>query len=142
MGITQVDSTEAERFEEGLDSEFYDPTEESPDMPTNMSNLGHGPCCSHGGCGSASLQKCFNLLSNAECNSPAPCHSGVKSDKIPDPQHVETLDIRYKTPWNGCRAGMLDESVFLARPLENNLTFWFISLTAHNLCCLLGMVGE
>ena len=27
---------------------------------------------------------------------------------------------------------MLDKSVFLARPLESNLTLWFISLTAHN----------
>ena len=31
MGITQVDSREAEKFEEGLDSEFYEATEEPPD---------------------------------------------------------------------------------------------------------------
>ena len=37
---------------------------------------------------------------------------------------------------------MLSKSIFLARPLENNLTFWFFSLTAHNLCCLLGYVDE
>ena len=28
------------------------------------------------------------------------------------------------------------------RPLENNLTFWFFSLTAHNLCCPLAKVDE
>ena len=37
---------------------------------------------------------------------------------------------------------MLDESVFLARPLENNLTFWFTSLTAHNLPVLSTTAGE
>ena len=35
MGITQVDSREAERFEEGLESEFHDVAEESPDISTN-----------------------------------------------------------------------------------------------------------
>ena len=44
MEITQVDSREAERFEEGLESEFHDATEESPDIPTNVPNLGHMPC--------------------------------------------------------------------------------------------------
>ena len=31
MGITQVDPREAERFEEGLDSEHHDPSEEQVD---------------------------------------------------------------------------------------------------------------
>ena len=36
MGITQVDPREAERFEEGLDSEYHDATEEPPDFPRGM----------------------------------------------------------------------------------------------------------
>ena len=48
MGITQVDSREAERFEEGLESEFHDVAEESPDIPTNKPNSGHASCFSHG----------------------------------------------------------------------------------------------
>ena len=85
MGITQVDSREAERFEEGLESEFHDAAKESPDIPTNVPNLGHMPCFSHGGCGSSSLQECLNLFCHAKSNSPAPCHSGVESDKPSNP---------------------------------------------------------
>ena len=40
MGITQVDSREAERLEEGLESEFHDLAEESLDIPTSMPNPG------------------------------------------------------------------------------------------------------
>ena len=36
--------------------------------------------------------------------------------------------------WNRAGHRMLDKSVFLARPLENHLTFWLTSMTAHNLC--------
>ena len=39
--LTQVDSREAERFEEGLESEFHDVAEESPDIPANKPDSGH-----------------------------------------------------------------------------------------------------
>ena len=47
MGITQVDPREAERFEEGLDSEYHDATEEPPD--TDRPEPEHMPCFSYGG---------------------------------------------------------------------------------------------
>ena len=37
---------------------------------------------------------------------------------------------------------MLSKSIFLARPLENHQTFWFLPLTAHNLCCLPRRIDE
>ena len=46
-----------------------------------------------------------------------------------------SMDTRYDWCWNMHRTWVLSKSIFLARPLENNLTFWFFSLTAHNLCC-------
>ena len=64
MGITHVDSREAERFEEGLESEFHSVAEESPDMPTNKPDSGRASCFSHGGYGSSSLQECLNLLTH------------------------------------------------------------------------------
>ena len=81
MGITQVDSREAGRFEEGLESEFHDVAEESPDISNNKPDSGHVSCSSHGGYGSSSLQECLNLLNQAKNNSPAPCHSRVEIGK-------------------------------------------------------------
>ena len=60
MGITQVDSREAERFEEGLEPEFQDAEEGSPNIPVNKPDSGHVSCSSHGGYGSSSLQECLN----------------------------------------------------------------------------------
>ena len=51
LGITQVDPREAERFEEGLDSEYHDATEDPQD--SEKPDQGHVSCFSHGGCGSS-----------------------------------------------------------------------------------------
>ena len=85
MGIilNQVDLREAERFEEGLDSEYRNATEEPSD--SNRPEPEHMPCFSHGSCGSSSLRECLDLLNQTRSNSPAPCHSGVKGDKSSDP---------------------------------------------------------
>ena len=53
MGITQVDSREAERFEEGIEPEFLDAEEESPKVPGDKSDSGHVSGASHGGYGSS-----------------------------------------------------------------------------------------
>ena len=81
----QVDSREAERFEEGLESEFHDVAEESPDISTNKPETGHESRSSHGGYGSSSLQECLNLLNQAKSNSPTPCHSRVEINKTSNP---------------------------------------------------------
>ena len=84
MGITQVDPREAERFEEGLDSE-------STMMPLKNHKMlrrpdpTHVPCFSHGGCGSSSLRECIELLNQTRSNSPATLHSGVKTEKLSGP---------------------------------------------------------
>ena len=57
MGITQVDPRETEGFDEGLDLEYHDATDDprvlEPVEPTQKSVL------SHGGCGSSSLRECI-----------------------------------------------------------------------------------
>ena len=83
MGITQVDPREAERFEEGLDSEYHDASEEP--LNTSKSEPEHTSCLSHGGCGSSSLRECLGLLNQIRSNSPAPCHSRVKTGQTSDP---------------------------------------------------------
>ena len=85
MGIAQVDSREAERFEEGWESEFHDVAEEPPEFPASKPDSGHASCSAHGGYGSSSLQECLNLLSQARNNSPAPCHSRVEFCKTSNP---------------------------------------------------------
>ena len=83
MGLTQVDSREAERFEEGIEPEFQDAVEEAPKIPGTRSDSGHMSSASHGGYGSSSLQECLDMLNQARSNSPAPCHSGVDTDSNP-----------------------------------------------------------
>ena len=89
MGITQVDSREAERFEEGMEPEFQDAEEGSLHTVGSKSDSDHALCSSHGGYGSSSLQECLNLLNQARSNSPAPCHSRVKIGKRPNPQYLQ-----------------------------------------------------
>ena len=86
MGITQVDPRETEGFDEGLDLEYHDATEDphvlEPEESTRKSVL------SHGGCGSSSLCECIELLNNIERNAPATLHSGVKVEDTSDPRQV------------------------------------------------------
>ena len=86
MGITQVESGDAEGFEEGLDLEYHDATEgpcvSEPVDTTRKSAL------SHGGCGSSSLRECIELLNNTERNAPATFHSGVKIENRSNPRQI------------------------------------------------------
>ena len=80
MGITQADPREAERFEEGLDLEYHDASENPPVQEPSDSMR-------KSGCGSSSLRECIELLNNTERNTPVALHSGVKKEKTSDPQH-------------------------------------------------------
>ena len=64
MGITQVDPREAERFEEGLDSDYHDATEDPP--ASEKPDQGQESCFSHRGYGSSSLRECLELLNHAK----------------------------------------------------------------------------
>ena len=55
MGITQVDPREAEGFEEGLDLEYHDASE-NPSVPEPPESVPKS-VFSHGGCGSSSLRE-------------------------------------------------------------------------------------
>ena len=86
MGITQVDPREAEGFDEGLDHEYHDASE-NPSVPEPSDSMPKS-VLSQGGCGSSSLRECIELLNNTERNAPATLHSGVKKEKTSDPQQV------------------------------------------------------
>ena len=89
VGITQVDPREAEGFDEGLDLEYHDASE-NPSVP-EASDFMHKSVLSHGGCGSSSLRECIELLNNTECTGPPTLHSRVKKEKTPDPQHSRCI---------------------------------------------------
>ena len=84
MGITQVDPREADGFEEGLDLEYHDASE-NPSVPEPSDSVPKS-VFSHGGGGSSSLRECIELLNNTERNAPATLHSRVKKEKTSDPQ--------------------------------------------------------
>ena len=92
MGITQVDSREAERYEEGIEPEFQD-IEETPKVPGDNPDSGHVPSTSHGGYGSSSLQECLDILGKANSNAPAPCHSRVMSEELWNPPQVMSSNV-------------------------------------------------
>ena len=91
MGIIQVGPREAERFEEGLDLEYHDASE-NPSVPETPNPV-HTSAFSHGGCGSSSFRECIKLLNNTGRNAPATLHSGVKKGRTSDPQHKRSLSI-------------------------------------------------
>ena len=93
MGITQVDSREADRFEEGIEPEFQDVEEESPNVPGNKPDSGHVSGASHEVYGSSSLQECLNILNQARSNAPAPCHSRVEIDETSNPPLVMSPNV-------------------------------------------------
>ena len=90
MGITQVESGDAEGFEEGLDLEYHDATENP--VAQEPGGVAEELAPSHGGCGSSSLRECIELLNNTRHEAPAPCHSGVKLEN-------ETNPSRYRVFW-------------------------------------------
>ena len=93
-GITQVDSREAERFEEGIGPDFRDVEEEPPKEPGERSDIGHASSFSHGGYGSSSLQECLDRLNQATNITPAPCHSGVVTEKSSNPPQVVSPNVK------------------------------------------------
>ena len=89
-----MDPREAERFEEGLDLEYRDASE-NPPVPETPEPT-HMPSFSHGGCGSSSQRECIELLNNTRRNAPATLHSGVKEEKLSDPQQVMSPNVEEK----------------------------------------------
>ena len=91
MGITQVDPRETEGFDEGLDLEHHDASED-PNVLEPVS-VKQEPGLSHGGCGSSSLRECIELLANTERNAPATLHSGANKDSTSGPPQVMSPNV-------------------------------------------------
>ena len=109
-----MDPREAERFEEGLDSEYHNATAEPPD--TDRPEPTHMPCFSHGGCGSSSLCECIELLNQTRSNSSVSPHSGVKTEKSSDPLQVMSPNVEEEqTTANGPASGSVSEGLPLPK---------------------------
>ena len=94
MGITQVDPRETEGFDEALDLEYRDATED-PNV-LEPADVKREPGLSHGDCGSSSLRECIELLTSTERNAPATLHSGANMDNKsgpPQDRHLFYLDV-------------------------------------------------
>ena len=80
-----MDPRETEGFDEGLDLEYHDASED-PNV-LEPESVKREPGLSHGGCGSSSLRECIELLANTERNAPAALHSGANKDSKSSPPH-------------------------------------------------------
>ena len=94
MGITQVEPRDAERFEEGLDSEIQDAEEVITEktgkvIETEVHEVGG----LHGGFGSATLRECLDRINQDRTDAPAARHSRVDTEKIPDPPQVMSPNV-------------------------------------------------
>ena len=90
MCITQVEPRDAERFEEGNESDFQD-AEETAARETETSDKtesdARGPGEIHGGMSSATLQECIERVQQQSAVAPATLHSGEGIEKSSDPPH-------------------------------------------------------
>ena len=85
-----MDPREAERFEEGIETEVQNAEGEAPKENSDNADLGtHGSGASQGGFGSSSLQECLDRIKQNRFDAPAPCHSGVKIEDSSNPPHCD-----------------------------------------------------
>ena len=93
MGIT-LESREAERFEEGSDSDFQD-AEETAIRGTDTGEKDQsetlGPGEIHGLFGSATLRECVERALQQGTVAPATCHYGEGSEKSTNPSHFHNI---------------------------------------------------
>ena len=86
MGITQVEPKDAERFEEGIDSEFQDAEEVTTGETGEMLETeNHGVGGFHGGFGSATLRECLDRINQSRTEAPATRRSGDEPEQEPIP---------------------------------------------------------
>ena len=94
MGITQVEPRDAERFEEGNDSDFQD-AEETATRETETGDKaepetrGRGEI--HGGVSSATLRECIERVLQQSAVATATLHSGEGIEKSSDPPQFATF---------------------------------------------------
>ena len=132
MGITQVDSREAERLEEGIEPEFLGAEEESPKLPGDKPDSGHVSGASHGGYGSSSLQECLDILNQARSNAPAPCHSRVEIDETSNPQQVMSPNVEEEPIYDHEQVpAILAERVIEMLPVIGNQKIRFLEVALY-----------
>ena len=93
MGITQVEPRDAEKFEEGSDSDFQDAVEvttRETDTGDRTESEARGPGEIHGGFGSATLRECIERSRQCGTAAPATLHSGEGTEKSADPPQFST----------------------------------------------------
>ena len=90
MGITQVEARDAERFEEGNDSEFQDVEEvttRETDTGDRTESEARGLGEIHGILGSATLRECIEMIRQCGTAAPVALHCGEGTEKSADPPH-------------------------------------------------------
>ena len=81
-----MEQREAERFEEEVEPEFQDAEEYAiKEENDGIETRTHESGAFHGGFGSASLKKCLDRIEQHGIDAPAPCHPGVKIERMPNP---------------------------------------------------------
>ena len=110
-----MEPREAERFEEGIESEFQDAEE----VETGETSEGLGPSGTrthesgafHGGFGSATLQECLDMINQVSTGAPATRHSGVKIEESSNPPQVMSPNVEEK---------QIHETMSAARPSQDD----------------------
>ena len=90
-----MEPREAERFEEGNDSDFQDPEEHATretETGDKASTETRGPGEFHGGISSATLRACVDRALQQGAVAPATLHSGEGLDRSTDPPHTPLAD--------------------------------------------------
>ena len=96
MGITQVEPRDAERFEEGNDSDFQDAEEvttKETDIDDRIEIEERGPGEMHGRFGSATLRECLDRINQGRIVALATLHSGEGTEKSADPPQVTSPNV-------------------------------------------------
>ena len=86
-----MDPRETEGFDEGLDLECHDASED-PNV-LEPADVKREPGLSHGSCGSSSLRECIELLANTERNAPSTLHPGANKDSKSGPPQVMSPNV-------------------------------------------------
>ena len=95
MGVTQVEPRDAERFEEGIDSELQDAEEViTGETGDRIETEDRGPGEIHGGFGSATLRECLDRINQSRTVAPATLHTGdgMESLAVP-PQSLSFIPV-------------------------------------------------
>ena len=107
------DKGEAERFEEEeVEPEFQDAEEGATREDSDSADTrAHESGAFHGEFGSATLRECLDRINQRGIDAPAPCQSGVKIERTPNPPQVMSPNVGEE---------QIPETISAARPSQDH----------------------